>query len=396
MTRGGIREDVAAVRERSARAGRLEKGHLLTACCATTGYHRKAAIRRLRAPGGGGGAAPRPGARPRRYGPAVAAALARVWEASGRLCAKRLVPFLPELLPLLERHGELVLEAPVRARLLELSAATADRLLRPHRRPSGDPRTPAGRPPTAAALRVLVPLRTWGEWAGAAPGALQADMVLHCGEVNAGFYLTTLVAVDVASGWTELQAVWGLGGQRVGAALHLVRRDLPVPLRELHTDNGSEFLNEAVYPWCRRHGIRFTRGRPHRKNDQAWVEQKNGDVVRRLVGYDRYSTKAALAALQEVYRLARLWVNFCRPVRKLLAKERVGAKVRKRFDLARTPYQRLRAAGALEAARSQALEAQYRQLNPVALRAELEAALERLWALADRGPAARSAAAVAG
>jgi Integrase core domain len=220
--------------------------------------------------------------------------------------------------------------------------------------------------------------------------------VLHCGEVNAGFSLTTLVAVDVASGWTELQAVWGLGGQRVGAALHLVRRDLPVPLRELHTDNGSEFLNEAVSPWCRRHGIRFTRGRPHRKNDQAWVEQKNGDVVRRLVGYDRYATKAALAARQEVYRLARRWVNFCRPVRKLLAKERVGAKVRKRFDLARTPYQRLRAAAALDAAQLQALEAQYQQLNPVALRAELEAALERLWALAERGPTARSAAAVAG
>jgi transposase InsO family protein len=184
--------------------------------------------------------------------------------------------------------------------------------------------------------------------------------------------------------------------QRVGAALHLVRRDLPVALRELPTDNGSEFLNEAVSPWCRRHGIRFTRGRPHRKNDQAWVEQKNGDVVRRLVGYDRSSTKAALAALQEVYRLTRLWVNFCRPVRKLLAKERVGAKVRKRFDLARTPYQRLQAGAALGAAQAQSLEALYLQLNPVALRAELQAALEHLWGLAERGPATRSAAAVAG
>ena len=306
------------------------------------------------------------------------------------------MPFLPELLPLLERHGELTLEAPVRARLLELSAATADRLLGPHRRPGGGPRPSYGRPPAAASLRALVPVRTWGEWAGVAPGALQADLVLHCGAATAGFHLTTLVAVDVASGWTELQAVWGLGMQRVGAALHHVRRDLPVPLRELHTDNGGEFLNEAVSPWCRRHGIRFTRGRPHRSNDQAWVEQKNGDVVRRLVGYDRYSTKAALAALQEVYRLARLWVNFCRPVRKLVAKERVGAKVRKRFDLARTPYQRLRGAGALDAAQAQALEAQYQHLNPVALRAELAAALEHLWGLAERGPATRSAAAVAG
>jgi len=390
MTRGGIREYVAAVRERYARASKREKGRILTEFCATTGYHRKAAIRRLGAPPGAAPAAPP--ARPRRYGPAVAAALVRVWEASGRLCAKRLVPFLPELLPLLERHGEVALDAPVRERLLALSAATADRLLRPARRAAGGARRAAGRPPTAAALRARVPVRTWGEWAGVAPGALQADLVLHCGATTGGFYLTTLVAVDVASGWTELQAVWGLGMHRVGAALHHVRGALPVPLRELHTDNGGEFLNEAVYPWCRRHGIRFTRGRPHRKNDQAWVEQKNGDVVRRLVGYDRYSTKAALAALQEVYRLARLWVNFCRPVRKLLAKERVGAKVRKRFDAARTPYQRLTAAGALDAAASAALAAQYQHLNPVALRAALDAALEHLWALADRGAGAPAAA----
>jgi hypothetical protein len=205
MTRGGIREYVAAVRERYARATRQEKGRILTEFCATTGYHRKAAIGRLGASAGGGPApAPR---RARRYGPAVAAALARVWEASGRRCAKRLVPFLPELLPLLERHGELALEAPVRAWLLELSAATADRLLGPSRRPAGGPRPPYGRPPAAASLRALVPVRTWGEWEGAAPGALQADLVLHCGAATAGFSLTTLVAVDVASGWTELQAV---------------------------------------------------------------------------------------------------------------------------------------------------------------------------------------------
>jgi hypothetical protein len=171
------------------------------------------------------------------------------------------VPFLPELPPLLERHGELALEAPVRERLLALSAATADRLLRPLRRPTGGTRPPYGWPPTAAVLPALVPVYTWGDWAGVAPRTLQADLVLHGGEVNAGFYLTTLVAVDVASGWTELQTVWGLGMQRVGAARHQVRQAPPVALRELHPDNGSEFLNEAVSPWCRHHGIRFTRGR---------------------------------------------------------------------------------------------------------------------------------------
>jgi hypothetical protein len=186
-----------------------------------------------------------------------------------------------------------------------------------------------------------------------------------------------------------------VGRQRIEAALHLGRRALPMALRERHPDTGSEFLTEAVGPWGRRHGIRFTRGRPHRTNDQAWVEQKHGDGVRRLVGDDRSGTTAALAALQEVSRLARLWVTFCRPVRKLLAKERVGATGRTRFDLARTPYQRLLAAAALAAAQAQALEGQDRQRNPVALRAELAAALAHLWGLAERGPATRSAAAVA-
>jgi hypothetical protein len=311
-------------------------------------------------------------------------ALARVWEASGRLGAKRLVPFLPELLPRLERHGELTLEAPVRARLLALSAATADRLLGPHRRPGGGPRPPYGRPPAAAALRALVPVRTWGEWAGVAPGALQADLVLHCGESTAGFHLTTLVAVDVASGWTELQAVWGLGLQRVGAALHHVRRDLPVPLRERHTDTGGEFLNEAVYPWCRRHGIRFTRGRPHRKNDQAWVEQKNGAIVRRLVGYGRFEGLASAAALARLYAAARLHGNLFQPSFKLQSKTRIGARVTKRCHAAEPPLARVLAHLAIDSTAKERLKTLQAMCDPILLLNEIRAAQAELGTRVDR------------
>jgi transposase InsO family protein len=193
-----------------------------------------------------------------------------------------------------------------------------------------------------------------------------------------------LVTVDVASGWTELQAVWGKGMQRVGAAVHETRRRLPVPLRALHTDNGSEFLNELLGPSCRRVGIRLTRGRPSKKNDQAHVEQKNGAVVRRLVGYDRFASQAALAQLPRLDGLVRLAVNFLQPVRKLVGKERVGARGRKRFDPARTPSQRLLATGQLDAATAAALAQRYAALNPVTLRADLDAALEGLWRLAER------------
>ena len=163
--------------------------------------------------------------RPKVYGLAVAQVLRQVWEASDGLCSKRLVPFLPELLAVLERHGELQLEEALKAQLLKLSAATIDRLLAPHRRQEA--LRPYTQGPSLAALKAQIPIRTFGEWAGVSPGALQADLVCHCGESTEGFYLTTLSVVDVASGWYECQAVWGKGQQRVGTAVHKVRLSLP-------------------------------------------------------------------------------------------------------------------------------------------------------------------------
>jgi hypothetical protein len=229
-------------------------------------------------------------------------------------------------------------------------------------------------------------VRTFGEWREAAPGALQADLVLHCGETTAGFYLTSLVAVDVATSWVEVQPIWGKGQQRVGSGVHFIRQRLPMALRELHTDNGGEFLNAVLVPWCRREGVQLTRGRPYHKNDQAYVEQRNWIVVRRLVGYDRYSTKAALAQLLRLYGPVTDYMNFFQPVRKVVARERVGAHVRKRYDAAQTPYQRLRATGVLDAAAQADLATHYAGLNPVRLRAQIDAALQTLWTLADREP----------
>jgi hypothetical protein len=207
--------------------------------------------------------------------------------------------------------------------------------------------------------------------------------------------LASLMLVDVAVGWIELEAIWGKGQQRVRAGVHQARRRLPLPLREWHTDNGGEFINQVLYPYCRKEGIQVTRGRPYKKNDQAYVEQKNWSVVRRVVGYDRYTSKAALAALQEVYEPLRLYMNFFQPLRKLIGKERVGAKVRKRYDRAQTAYQRLSAAGVLEPSQAERLHRQYLSLNPVRLRSDIDAALRNLWRLADRGLAKEEAKRVA-
>jgi hypothetical protein len=262
-----------------------------------------------------------------------------------------------------------------------MSPATIDRLLRPWRRVGG--RRPFSTTKPGSLLKSSIPIRTFADWQEDRPGFLEVDLVPHCGESTEGFYLTTLSTVDVASGWSECVGVWGKGQQRVGAAVHRVRQRLPISLLGLDSDNGSEFINQHLYSYCHREGITFTRSRSYKKNDSCHVEQKNWTVVRRLVGYDRYSSRAALEALNRVYDLLRLYVNFFQPVMKLVTKTRHGAKVHKVYDRARTPYQRLLEAGVLTEAKQQQLAAMYHGLNPVSLLKQVNENLERLWALAE-------------
>lgn len=378
MTRESIHQWAAAVRDRYRRARKREKGVILDEFCRTTGYRRKAVIRLLGSDTGGRG---KRRGRKRTYGPEVVEALKKLWEACDRACSKRLKPFMPELVQVLERHGELRLSDQVRAQVVAMSASTMDRLLKRER--SKGVRRPYSQSSSSASLKAQIPIRTFGDWGEVLPGSFQADLVAHCGESTAGFYLNTLVAVDVATGWSEFEAVWGKGQDRVGGAVDKMRRRLPFQMREFHTDNGGEFINEVLYPYCKRHGIKVTRGRPYKKNDQAYAEQKNWSTVRRTVGYDRYSSKAAFAQLQETYQLLRLYVNFFQPIRKLIDKERQGAKVKKRYDKAQTAYQRLLAAGVLSEEQTRRLEVLYRQLNPVQLKAQIDASLERLWRLTE-------------
>lgn len=305
------------------------------------------------------------------------APLKQVGEASGRLSGKLLVAVLADLVEHLERHGALRWAPRLRAALCSMSAATIDRRLTGWGRGLG--RQPRRQATATTALTAASPIRTWGAWQHARPGSVQADRVLHCGESTDGFFLTTLTMVDVATGWTECWPAWGTAMLRVRQAVQRARMALPFPLRERHPDNGSAFSNRTRYAWCRQHGIRFTRGRGYRKNDQAYVEQRNGLGVRRRVGYDRYSSQAALQALQRLYALLRLQVNFVRPVRKLVGKRRCGARVTKRYDAPRTPYQRLRESGVLADATRDRLEQEVRASNPADLQRRIESALRRLW-----------------
>jgi hypothetical protein len=272
--------------------------------------------------------------------------------------------------------------AEIETELCRMSPSTIDRLLRPHRRLGG--RRPLATTKPGSLLKKSIPIRTFADWQEDQPGFLEIDLVSHCGESTEGFYLTTLSTVDVASGWSECMGVWGKGQERVGGAVHRVRQRLPFPLLGLDSDNGSEFINHHLYSYCQREGITFTRSRSYKKNDSCHVEQKNWSVVRRLVGYDRYNSHAALESLNRIYDLLRLYVNFFQPVMKLVAKTRHGARVHKVYDTARTPYQRLLEAGVLTKAKQEELAAIYYGLNPASLLKQINENLERLWDTAER------------
>ena len=383
MTRASLREYAAVQHARYRQATRAEKRQLLDEVVAVAGIHRKAAIRLLRrAPRAR--ATPGPGGRPRAYGPAVAAAAEVLWQAGGRIGAHRLHPFVPELLDRLLRCGELSLPPAIQTLVRQVSRPTLARLLGPARAQYPPRGTTITRP--GSALKHEIPIRTFTEWTDAQPGFCEVDLVAHCGSKTEGFYLCTLCAVDIPTAWIELEPVWGKGQKRVRGAIHRVRTRLPLPLLGLDSDNGSEFINRALLTYCREHQITFTRSRPWKKNDRAHVEQKNGAVVRPLVGSDRFASHAAYAQLQRVYRLARLHVNFFQPVEKLVMKTRTGARTRRIYDRAQTPYQRLCATGVLTPEARRALEALYQSLNPLHLRRQLDRELDRLWALAAPDP----------
>lgn len=380
MTRGSIREYVEAVRGRYLWASKRERGRILDEFTKVVGCHRKSAIRLLHRED-----SPRQGkrrGRPRRYGDEVVDALRRIWEASDRLCSQRLKPFLGELVKVMRQHGELAVSAGVEAEVCQMSASTIDRSLHPYRRLGG--RRPFTTTKPGSLLKSSIPIRTFADWQENRPGFLEVDLVPHCGDSSEGFYLTTLSTVDVASGWSECIGVWGKGQERVGAAVHRVRQRLPLPLLGLDSDNGSEFINQHLYRYCQREGITFTRSRSYKKNDSCHVEQKNWSVVRRLIGYDRYNSHAALECLERIYHLLRLYVNFLQPVMKLVSKTRHGARVHKVYDRARTPYQRLLEAGVLTQDKQVELATIYHGLNPVSLLRQINENLEDLWDLAER------------
>ena len=330
------RELLATLRVRYRSSSKRDKSGILDEFIAVTGHHRKHGIRLLGQLDDDEDT-PRPTRGQRIYDEAVREAVIVIWEAADRICGKRLKAALPHLVDSMERHGHLDLDPEVRDRLLAASAATLDRLLKPIRPTAGSRRWRRRR----QTMGKRVPVRTYNDWNGPPPGFLEIDLVAHCGGPLSGSFIHSLVATDVCTGWTEAVPLLAREQSLVVAGLGAIGQRLPFPIRGIDSDNDGAFINETMIQYCTDHGIEFTRSRAYRSNDQAWIEQKNGSVVRRFVGHDRYSGQVAGQTMAHLYGALRLYVNFFQPSFKLIDKTRDGATTVKRYSPPTTPCDRL-------------------------------------------------------
>lgn len=347
------------------------KGALLDEYCRNTGQNRKYVIRKLRQVAFGEPRERRK--RRRRYTGEVRDALARIWKIFDRPCGRRLRPLVVnELVRLRALHALRVTDA-VAEKLSTVSPATIDRLLRPVKG------TRKHHQQEANLLFRHIPLRMT-DWEVTEVGYLEIDLVLHCGASTEGDYVSTLSTVEIGSGWWEGEAVMGRSQFAVFAALKAIRARTPFAWKGIDSDNDPLFINRLLARYCSAEGLAFTRSRPYRKNDNAYIEQKNFTHVRKPLGYFRYDTEEEREIINGLYRNdLRLYKNFFQPVMKLIRKERIEGKVKRVYDEPKTPYVRLLESGQITQRQGEYLRVLYEGLNPVALKERIDATLGRLY-----------------
>ena len=374
MSKRSKRELTKEIHPRYLKTKKAEKVKILDEYTAATGYHRKYAIRLLKH--GPKRKGYKKVGRKKKYQGEVVEVLEKVWETCGKICSKRLHPFLPEMVSVMERTGELSCSPETKSLLLSMSRSTIDRCLKKARysSPKGISTTKRG-----SILKKSIPVRTWHEWDETKTGFVEMDLVAHCGDTAVGQFIYTLTAVDVSTGWTECLAIPNKTQIAVSNAIKAMRLRLPFPLLGIDSDNGTEFINDLLYRYCLEEHITFTRSRPYRKNDQAYVEQKNGSVVRNTVGYDRFDTEEDLQLLQLIYEYLHVYVNFFQPVMKLIGKERIDGRTVKVYDQATSPYRRVLASEDVDLKYKLSLTKLYVQQNPVHLRKNLDLNVGKLW-----------------
>lgn len=367
-------EYLKTLKKRYAEAGKVERGKILDEFVATSGYHRKHAIGMLN------GKRVRIGYRAKRpraliYGKEELRAVLQLVIWFDGISSRRLRAAMDVELKRLRAAGHLRVSAACFKKLERISAATLDRLRRMHNRHL---RKIRGGTKPGSLLKHHIPIRTFADWDDKKIGFLEMDLVQHDGGNPSGMFACTLNMTDVSTGWTEMMAVQNKAQVRVFAALEAIRARMPLDWLGIDSDNGVEFINNELIRYSEREQLTFTRGRVARKNDNAFVEQKNWSVVRKLVGYGRFDTAGQVKQLNALYDRYRLYINYFLPVSKLLSKERHGSKVKRKFDVPKTAYQRLLDSADVSDSRKIELRSMYRALDIVVLQRDIDRLSRRL------------------
>lgn len=361
---------LAEVRKEYSRADGSGRSGLLDEAQKRTGYNRKYLIRTLNrdpAPQLIKGKSRR---RKRTYGAAVVSALVEAWDIFEQPCGQRLAAILRAQVDRLRALGELRCSDLVGEQLKAISASTIDRLLGREKRVRvlRRNRNPGIRRP----IYQKVPVKVAAEWDTAEIGNVQIDFVAHCGRSTGGDYIHTISAVDIATNWWEGEAIAVRSQHATKEGLDRMRPRFPFRIRELHPDNDSALVNDLLLDWCREQRIRLSRSRPYRKNDNAWVEQKNWTHVRKVIGYRRFDNTTELRLLNEIYAVLRLYKNFFLPTIKLASKTRIEGRIKRTYGQPLTPYQRVMESRPVPRQIREQLKTTFEALNPAGLQRRLQ------------------------
>jgi len=381
------------VQNRYVKATKKIKTMILDWFCTTTGYNRVYAARILRLKVGKVIGYARMGGkkikyvigrkkktkrkRDKIYTYDVFLKLKKIWAIFDFICSKRLAPFMGEAVEKLEACGEIDLTEKVREKLLNISASTIDRLLKPEKDKFRLGKGRKGTKP-GTLLKNSIPIRTFADWDDARPGFTEVDLVGHDGGNNSGDYIQSLNFVDIATCWDITAACINKAQVHVFRAIKAIIARFPFEIAGIDSDNGSEFINAIMLRYCAENEITFTRSRPYKKNDSCFVEQKNYSVVRRNVGYSRYDTEEELSLLNELYIYLGHYTNYFQPVVKLVSKTRVDSKVTKKYDKARTPFRRVLESKYIGDKIKARLKIQYDSLNPADLKRKISRLQDKL------------------
>jgi hypothetical protein len=358
-------------------ASRVEKKRILDEFCKTYRCHRKHAIRILNGPIPSEHRPPRRGRRI--YREDVLSILQVVWEAAGYPWSARLKALLPVWLPWIKKRFRLT--PPQEQQLLAISPAQIDRRLAHIKRRLRKRIYGMTKPGTL--LKHHIPIKT-DCWDVKRPGFLEIDLVSHSGNSSSGDFAYTLDATDIHTGWTEGVTLLGKGQEGVRDAMNLLEAAFPFPLLGLDSDNGSEFINDHLWRWSQDRKIQFTRGRPYKKDDNAHIEQKNWTHVRKLYGYVRYDTSAAVEAMNDLNRQElRLFQNFFQPSVKLKKKVRIGSRLTRRYHAPQMPWKRVLASAYRDRDKVASLQALLKTLNPFELAKTVDRKLANIYRMSS-------------